>query len=211
MENRVLTIKREKKAIVKDENEMTDYPCQLEYVKRTDLATQVAELTTEKAAIIEQLVAIKGDNQHLHLKLKRHEDDAQKSKQAHLAAITELNAKVTNLENKLKAAIHSRIDAELEIKQLTKQNNVYTAQIKQLQQAATVSTMPEAANDANETVASSEEYEVECIQKHRTIKGRRRYLVRWKDYTAENASWIWEEDLFCPDILATYKQKKKLL
>lgn len=110
VEKRVLIIKREKKAIVKDEKEMTDYPCQLEYVKCKDLAAQVAELATEKAAIIEQLVAIKGDNQNLHLKSKRHEDDSKKLKGTHAATAVEPNAKITNLENKLKVATQSRTD-----------------------------------------------------------------------------------------------------
>lgn len=40
-----------------------------------------------------------------------------------------------------------------------------------------------------------DEYEVEKIIKHRVVRGRKQYLIRWKDYSPIHDSWYNEDDL----------------
>ena len=63
-----------------------------------------------------------------------------------------------------------------------------------------------------ELVNGEEEYEVERILKHRGHPKRHQYLIRWKDYEADEDSWIPEKDLGnSSEILLEYKKRAKLL
>ena len=63
-----------------------------------------------------------------------------------------------------------------------------------------------------ELVDGEEEYEVECILKHRGHPKCHSYLIRWKGYGAEEDSWIPEKDLGnSSEILSEYKRRVKLL
>ena len=63
-----------------------------------------------------------------------------------------------------------------------------------------------------ELVNGEEEYEVECILKHRGRPKQHSYLVRWKGYGADEDSWIPEKDLRnSSEILSEYKKRAKLL
>lgn len=127
---------------------------------------------------------------------KRYEDDIQKLKDLNSTAA----AKLLILQNELEKSKQNNSKC---IQRLTKQNNVYAAQIRQLQ-SATVNTMQ------NQTAESESNYEVENILRHKTTKGERSYLVRWRGYSSEDDNWVKEENLFCPDILTAYKKRKRL-
>lgn len=86
-------------------------------------------------------------------------------------------------------------------KQLEKQNNVHT-KISQSKSKKIIKT-----DDAHE---SDTEYEVESISRHKTVKGIRSYLVHWMGFSSNDDCWVEEKNLFCPDVLAAYKIRKRL-
>ena len=56
---------------------------------------------------------------------------------------------------------------------------------------------------------SEENFEVEEIVNHRYRKGKIQYLIRWKNYGAEDDTWEPHENLDCPKngmVLAYHKQ-----
>ena len=54
---------------------------------------------------------------------------------------------------------------------------------------------------------SDEEYEVQEIMRHRRVRGRFQYLIRWRNYDASSDSWEPEENLEnAQQILLSYKK-----
>ncbi|EZA60446.1 Chromobox protein-like protein [Ooceraea biroi] len=66
-----------------------------------------------------------------------------------------------------------------------------------------------ASTSANEKPGTENEYEVEELVGHRTIKGRRQFLVRWKGYGDSADSWENEKDLNCPELIKDFLAKDK--
>ena len=56
-------------------------------------------------------------------------------------------------------------------------------------------------------MSEEENYEVDDIVNHRFRKGKAEYLIRWKNYTADDDTWEPEANLDCPDKIKLYKQK----
>lgn len=56
----------------------------------------------------------------------------------------------------------------------------------------------------------NEEFEVEKLLKHRGRKGRREFLVRWKNFSRSDDSWEKMENLRCPAVLQKYLKENKL-
>ena len=55
---------------------------------------------------------------------------------------------------------------------------------------------------------SGDRYEVEVILQHRTLRGQRRYLVKWKGYGHQANSWLTERQLrHAPDLLMEYQAR----
>lgn len=54
------------------------------------------------------------------------------------------------------------------------------------------------------TTNEDNEYEVSKIVGHRTIKGRRQFLVRWKNYSESADTWENEKDLNCQELMEEY-------
>ena len=56
-------------------------------------------------------------------------------------------------------------------------------------------------------IDGEEEYEVEEIIKHlRSGRNRKqKYLIKWKGYLASNNTWVKENDLHAPELLAEYR------
>lgn len=50
----------------------------------------------------------------------------------------------------------------------------------------------------------SEAYEVERVLQHRTRRGRSQYLVKWKGYHDTENSWVSENDIDAPELLAAF-------
>lgn len=77
--------------------------------------------------------------------------------------------------------------------------------IKEMQQPT--ETPKKKLNDEN--VSESEiEYEVEMLLKHRKRKGKREFLVRWKNYSPSNDTWETEDRLKCPALVNYLKQNR---
>ena len=61
-------------------------------------------------------------------------------------------------------------------------------------------------------IDGEEEYEVEAILGHKKIRGRYRYLIKWRGYSAAENSWEPEENLLpgAEETLSAYKKAKHL-
>merc|ERR1711935_110496 len=57
--------------------------------------------------------------------------------------------------------------------------------------------------------ASEEEYEVDRIINDRVEKGEKQYLIRWKNFGADDDTWEPVSNLDCPEIISLYEQNKK--
>jgi len=54
-----------------------------------------------------------------------------------------------------------------------------------------------------------DEYEVEDILREEVMDGAKHYLVRWKGYGPEDDSFVAEDDLFAPEVLAQFKKRSQ--
>jgi hypothetical protein len=51
-------------------------------------------------------------------------------------------------------------------------------------------------------------FEVEEIIDDRIYHDRRQFLLRWKSFDSDEASWEYEDDMNCPELIDGYKQRK---
>merc|ERR1711920_395866 len=61
-----------------------------------------------------------------------------------------------------------------------------------------------------EMSSEEEEFEVDMIINDRIEKGEEQYLIRWKNYGPNDDTWEPESNLDCPEIIAAYKEQKKI-
>lgn len=59
------------------------------------------------------------------------------------------------------------------------------------------------------TEAKNGEYEVEAILDSKLIKGKTKYLIRWKGWDESDDTWEPEETLNCPELIKKFKKNKK--
>lgn len=55
----------------------------------------------------------------------------------------------------------------------------------------------------------SGEYEVEKIMDSKILKGKTKYLIRWKGWDSSDDTWEPEETLNCPELIRKFKKAKK--
>ena len=55
-----------------------------------------------------------------------------------------------------------------------------------------------------------EVFDVEAIIDHRIMDGRIQYLIRWRTFGDEEASWEFEDDMNCPEMIDDYKNNLAL-
>lgn len=98
-----------------------------------------------------------------------------------------------------------------QIDRLVEKNKQLTEELKQRSHTAAQSEAIESSdNTATEEIAQPVEstdddiFEVERLLKHKKIKGKLFFLVRWEGYGPEQDSWISRKDLLCPGILNEY-------
>ena len=58
--------------------------------------------------------------------------------------------------------------------------------------------------------SSNNEYEVESIMNKKTIKGKVKYLIRWKGWEESDDTWEPEETLSCPELIKAFNKKGKV-
>lgn len=56
---------------------------------------------------------------------------------------------------------------------------------------------------------SNNEYEVEAILDSKSVKGKTKYLIRWKGWDESDDTWEPEDTLNCPDLIRAFKKKGK--
>lgn len=56
---------------------------------------------------------------------------------------------------------------------------------------------------------SNNEYEVEAVVDSKTVKGKTKYLIRWKGFEESDDTWEPEETLNCPDLIRAFNKKGK--
>lgn len=152
---------------------------------------QVDKLKAERADLIDQYISLKGKYQVLFYK---HQET--KTENEHLKKqIQELQ----NENKDLKSASETHVHRE---------NKQLIAKVKQLRRSSCAATItPKKSIPKRE---KQEEYEVENIVRHRGRKGKRDFLVRWKNFSKEHDTWVKETDLSCPTILNEYKVKHRI-
>ena len=70
---------------------------------------------------------------------------------------------------------------------------------------------PDQGHPPPDMIDGEEEYEVEAILNHRTVRGRNQYFVAWKGWEPSENSWEPEVHLKnAPEILSAYKQQLRL-
>lgn len=57
---------------------------------------------------------------------------------------------------------------------------------------------------------SNGEFEVESIVDSKIVKGKTKYLVRWKNYDQSDDTWQAEETLNCPELIRAFKKKSSV-
>lgn len=151
----------------------------------------INKLKAEKADLIDQYISLKQKYQELFYK---HEE--KKTENDHLKQqIRELQ----NENKELKSLSDTNVHRE---------NKQLIAKVKQLRRSScAVTVTPIKSSPKRE---KKEEYEVEKIVKHRGRKGKREFLVRWKNFSNDQDTWVKETDLSCPAILKNYKEKCRI-
>lgn len=94
-------------------------------------------------------------------------------------------------------------ESEKNITRLSAENKMLPAKVKQLQRYSRSQQQKENITD--------DEFEVEEILKHKMVNGRRKFFISGKNYSSEHNSWVFEENLHCPDVLTDYLKSKHLV
>lgn len=56
---------------------------------------------------------------------------------------------------------------------------------------------------------SNNEYEVEAVVDSKTVKGKTKYLIRWKGFEESDDTWEPEDTLHCPELIRAFNKKGK--
>lgn len=188
-----ISVKRERSSSMGTENETDDIPYEIERVP-CGTGGEIAILKEEKLKIINDLVAIKDENQKLHLQLRRQDDRFRNMEKSKSTQIQSLQKELEALKQKFASKIASN---DSTISELKKKNSLLTAQVKQFEVGTN-------QTDDDETFA------VNSILKHRLVKGKREFLIRWENYAPEFDKWVKQKDLSCPALLRKYLKDKRL-
>lgn len=173
----------------------------------------------EKKSLIAKIVGLQTENQRITFDLQKKISQYEAMIQEKVNAEKQLSEKMLTLTEELKTARSTAADIESNfgeqedryketVAQLTYQNKILNAQIKQLQ--AGINPKKEATSDSEQKIDSDNVYEVEALLDHKKKKNVMYYLVHWKNFTSKDDTWEKEKNLMCPEILESYKQKMSL-
>lgn len=164
----------------------------------------IIKLTTEKTELIQELVSLKRQYQQLYLKYENQCRD--------LENFTTKIARLEDQNSKMKKKIELyEVQCSNDL-QVEKENKRLLAQVKQMRRDSNSNFLTPKKNvdHSNHIEKDSEEFEIEKIMKHRGKKGKREFLIRWKNYSPTHDEWIKEDYLHCPTLLKKYLVANKL-
>lgn len=161
---------------------------------------ELIKLNNEKRDVVSKFIKLKDENQKMYFRLQEtlNENEQLKLK---LAEVIQEKDELEKCLTEPKVGLESKDSNQ----SLIRENEMMEAKIKQLQRSSVTILK-------KETEEQQDEYEVESLLKHRgnKFKGKREFLVRWKNYTSSHDCWQNERDLHCPDILEQYLNDNKL-
>lgn len=163
---------------------------------------QIEMYANEKKKLIENILALKSENQTLVQKLNEKDAEIKASNKTSEEKVQQLRLKLNESENKLMHAINAN---EKCVSDLKRENVLLTAQNKQLKTG-----LHQTENTRKSDGESDDDfYEVETLLRHKEIR-ETQYLVQWKGFDQSHNTWERESNLFCPSILKKYKKLNKL-
>lgn len=161
----------------------------------------------EKQKLIDKIANLQSENQRTVLKLKEKEAECTSKtleNQNLQQSFSALSNEHSSLRSELLNAKNESTASKNTISNLKSENRKLCAVIKQLKSGSANSN----ANHFGPDNAIDDLYEVEKLLAHKNKKDGVHYLVRWKNYSAEDDTWQKESDLQCPKILKEYKRTK---
>lgn len=165
-------------------------PYETQTVPKFGSKVHIANLQSEKEKVIQELLAVKDENQKLHLQLK-HKD-----------------CEIQSLKKEIELSNLKLVENTKEISNLKRDKALHSAKIKQIESNACHMKISPKKNVSESD--SDEEYEVECIESHKIYRGERQFYVKWKGYAQDHDCWVKEKDLKCPIILTAYLEQHNL-
>lgn len=108
-----------------------------------------------------------------------------------------------------KTEIENDSQQKKESKVALKNNDAKTEDIK-LPHKKQNTTVVSKKNQKKNQKKNDDSFEVEDILKHKLVKSKRYFLVRWKSYGPEDDSWEPEINLQCPTLLKKYIKRNNL-
>lgn len=161
----------------------------------------------DKENVIGELLSVKGENQNLYLQLQQKQNEISnlnqlitEHKKQHTIIIHTIKAELNELKQQYDAEKAKGSEQLKTISSLKKDNQLLSAEVKQLQAPRNISKISKTATTSD----SDSEYEVETILSHKIVRKQRKFWVRWKGYPESHNSWVQEKDLKCPLILKKY-------
>lgn len=161
----------------------------------------------EKQGLINKIVDLKAENQHITLELKKkiaecenHVLDRQRAEQILTENVKTLELQLKTLKSEMS---EQKLIDEKTISDLKCENRSFQARIKQIRTGFQQNI--QVMNDVDDNV-----YEVERLKSHKKKKDGMYYQVQWKNYSEKHNTWEHEKNLMCPEILADYKQKMNI-
>lgn len=159
--------------------------------------------------LVDKIVSLKSENQQLALQL-RNEQSEKASLKLKLKEISEQTStqsmEINNLRSKLSEETAKYTDMcaqnETKLSDLMREKDLLIARNTQLQKGIDHQALVK--EQASVECDVDDVYEVEKLIGHKTKKGARFYLVRWKGYNEQDDTWEKESNLDCPAILNAY-------
>lgn len=165
-------------------------------------------------ALARQYLSLKKKYQQVYFELQK-EKESNKRLQKKIIELSAKNCASGELSEKIQETdeLDNQI-CEVVGKKMARENILLRKQMDQLKRQST--NVVEAPHKMpNETekhivVGDVEEFEVVALLSHRGRKPNREFLVQWKGYTTNEASWESQQNLSCPSILKKYLKKNRL-
>lgn len=168
----------------------------------------------ENHKLLDKIASLQSENQRTVLQLKAKEAectaqtlDKQNMHQKFSDQMSSLSNENSSLRIELLTTKNELNASKKTISNLKSEKQKLSAVIKQLK---TGSTQSNASHFDHDDSIDNNFYEVEKLLKHKIKKDGVYYLVRWKNFSADDDTWQKECDLQCPNFLNEYKRRMKM-